>query len=102
MNRFNPRTAAALLLAFALPLGAWAQAGNTDLSDGEVRKIDKEAGKLTLGHGEIKNLDMPGMTMVSALKDTTLRDKIQPGDRIRFTAVDDGGKRTVTQIEAAT
>ena len=108
MNRFTRltrltrlTTTAALALACALPLGAWAQAGNTDLTDGEVRKIDKEAGKLTLKHGPIKNLDMPGMTMVFVVKDKALLNKLQAGDKIRFRAVNDGGKITVTQIEAA-
>ena len=30
-----------------------------EMTDGEVRKIDMEAGKVTLKHGDIKNLDMP-------------------------------------------
>ena len=33
-------------------------------TEGEVRKVDKAAGKITVKHGPIANLDMPGMTMV--------------------------------------
>ena len=42
------------------------------MTDGEVRKIDKEAGKITIKHGEIKHMDMPGMTMVFVAKDKAL------------------------------
>ena len=71
------------------------------LTDGEVRKIDKDAGKLTLRHAEIKSLDMPGMTMVFVVKDKAMLDKLQPGDKVRFKAINDAGKYTVTEIEAA-
>ncbi len=71
------------------------------LSDGEVRKIDKEAGKITIKHGPIKNLDMPPMSMVFTAKDKTLLDKVRAGDKIRFMAVDEGGKLVVTDIQLA-
>ena len=78
-----------------------AQAPTTDTTDGEVRKVDKEGGKLTLKHGEIKNLDMPGMIMVFAVKDKAMLDKLQAGDKVKFKAVSDGGKLTITQIDMA-
>jgi Cu/Ag efflux protein CusF len=78
-----------------------AQAASTDMTDGEVRKVDKENAKLTLKHGEIKNLDMPPMTMVFAVKDKAMLDKLQPGDKVRFRAANDGGKLTVTEIQPA-
>jgi Cu(I)/Ag(I) efflux system periplasmic protein CusF len=74
---------------------------NSHLTDGEVRKIDKGAGKLTLKHAEIKSLEMPGMMMVFAVKDKAMLEKLQPGDKIRFAVVDDGGTFTVTAIEMA-
>jgi Cu(I)/Ag(I) efflux system protein CusF len=46
-------------------------------TEGEVRKVDKEAGKVTLKHGEIKNLEMPGMTMVFQVKDPALLEKVK-------------------------
>lgn len=73
----------------------------THLTDGEVRRVDKEAGKLTLKHGEIKSLDMPGMTMVFLVKDKAMLDRLQPGDRVKFKAINDAGKFTVTEIETA-
>jgi uncharacterized cupredoxin-like copper-binding protein/Cu/Ag efflux protein CusF len=72
-----------------------------EMADGEVRKIDKAAGKLTLRHGEIKSLDMPPMTMVFAVKDKAVLERLKAGDKVRFKAVHEGGVYTVTQIEAA-
>lgn len=71
------------------------------LTNGEVRKIDKENRKITLKHEQIKNLDMPAMTMVFSVPDPRLLEKVQPGDKVRFTATNEGGKLTVTQIEPA-
>lgn len=76
-----------------------AQAATGDMTDGEVRKVDTEGGKLTLKHGDIKNLDMPGMTMVFVVKDKTMLDKVKAGDKIKFKAVNDAGKFTVTDIQ---
>lgn len=72
-----------------------------ELAEGEVRKVDKEARKLTLKHGPLKNLDMPGMTMVFQVKDEAMLDKVQAGDKVRFQAQSIDGKLTVTQLEAA-
>ena len=81
---------------------ATAAAGTTaDMTDAEVRKIDMEAGKLTLKHAQIKNLDMPGMTMVFVVKDKAMLDKLKTGDKVRFKAINDAGKFTVTEIEPA-
>jgi Cu(I)/Ag(I) efflux system periplasmic protein CusF len=76
-----------------------AQAG-TALADGEVRKIDKAQGKITLKHGEIKNLDMPPMTMVFKVKDAAMLESVKQGDKVGFTAEKIGGEYTVTGIEA--
>ena len=63
-----------------------------------VRKVDKEGGKLTLKHGDIKSLDMPPMTMVFVVKDKTMLDKLKAGDKIKFKAINDAGKYTVTEM----
>ena len=57
-----------------------------DMTDAEVRKVDKENKKITLKHGPIKSLDMPPMTMVFQVNDAALLDKVQPGDKVRFAA----------------
>ena len=81
--------------------GAMPMTAEHALSDGEVRKIDKETGKITIRHGPIKHLDMPPMSMVFTVRDKTLLDKLKAGDRIRFMAVDEGGKMIVTDIQPA-
>jgi Cu/Ag efflux protein CusF len=73
-------------------------AAASDLSDGEVRKVDKDAGKVTLKHGAIKNLDMPPMTMVFQVKDKALLNSVQSGDTVRFKAETENGKFFVTDI----
>ena len=78
---------------------AAAAAPAATLTEGEVRKIDKEQGKITLRHGEIKNLDMPGMTMVFRVKQAALLDGVKEGDKVGFTADKIGGQFTVTAIE---
>jgi len=71
------------------------------MTDGEVRKIDKDNQKITLKHGDIKNLDMPGMTMVFKVTDPALLDKVQVGNKVRFVAAKADGALVVTAIEAA-
>lgn len=72
--------------------------GSTAMADGEVRKVDMEAKKITIKHGEIKNLDMPGMTMVFQVKDPAMLDKVKAGDKILFKAEKTGGAIVVTDI----
>lgn len=119
MNSFRMLTAASAVFVWQfLPMSAWA-AGEHDkhhadeptvsrtagdaasMTDGEVRKVDKEAKKITLKHGEIKNLEMPAMTMVFQVKDGTLLDKVKAGDKVKFRAERVGGGYTVTVIEVA-
>lgn len=75
-------------------------AAPADFTEGEVRTVNKETGKITLKHGEIKNLDMPGMTMVFGVKDKSLLDKVQTGDKVKFKAVSESGKLIVTEIQS--
>ena len=76
-------------------------AATPGMTDGEVRKIDKENGKLTIRHGEIKHMDMPPMTMVFTARDKALLDKVQVGQKIQFTVVQEGGKMVVTDLQPA-
>lgn len=69
--------------------------------EGEVRKIDKEQGKVTLKHGPIENLGMPSMTMVFKVSDPKMLDTIKAGDKVKFAAANINGAPTVTAIEAA-
>ena len=78
---------------------AAAGAAAADMTDAEVRKVDMEGGKITLKHAEIKSLDMPGMTMVFVVKDKAMLDKLKTGDKVKFKAINDAGKFTVTEIQ---
>jgi Cu/Ag efflux protein CusF len=69
------------------------------LTEGEVRKVDKGTGKLTIKHGPITNLDMPGMTMVFQVKDKTMLDEVKRGDKIRFVADKVSGAYTVVKLD---
>jgi Cu/Ag efflux protein CusF len=90
-----------LFLALSLAgaaLAAWAQSPSTE---GEVRKIDASQQKITLKHGEIKNLDMPPMTMAFRVKDAAVLNQFAVGDKVRFTVEKVNGAYTVTQIQKA-
>jgi Cu/Ag efflux protein CusF len=67
--------------------------------DGEVRKVDKEAGKITLRHGELKHLNMPAMTMVFRVKEPAMLDQVKAGDKVSFVSDKIGGQFTLLQIE---
>ncbi len=82
-------------------LAAGTVADTATLTDGEVRKVDAHAGRLTLRHGAIRNLDMPGMTMVFQVRDPGLLSKVKVGDLVRFRAERSGGAFLVTAIEVA-
>ncbi|AOW12603.1 copper-binding protein [Hydrogenophaga crassostreae] len=76
-------------------------AAPADMSEGEIRKISKDTGKLTIRHGEIKNLDMPPMTMVFVAKDPAMLDAVEVGDKVRFVVIEEGGKMVVTELQPA-
>jgi Cu(I)/Ag(I) efflux system protein CusF len=68
---------------------------------GEVRRVDKDAQKVTLRHGPIPNLGMGDMTMVFRVADPKLLDGLKPGDKVRFRADRMGGQMTVTELVPA-
>jgi len=71
------------------------------LADGEIRKVDKDAKKITIKHGPMPDLDMPAMTMVFQVKDPAFLDKVKAGDKVKFQAEKLGGAFTVIRIEPA-
>jgi len=88
-----------LISAAILILFAGAAAGQS--ADGEIRKVDKDAKKITIKHGPIQNLDMPPMTMVFQVRDLAMLDQVKAGDKVKFDAEKLGGAYTLTKIEAA-
>lgn len=85
--------AAAFLLA--APFGAFAQ----EFTKGTVKKVDAAAKKVTIIHEELKNLDMPAMTMVFRVKDDALLAKLKEGANIEFVAERADGKLVVAQVK---
>jgi Cu(I)/Ag(I) efflux system periplasmic protein CusF len=86
------------LLAVLFSANLLAQAPQVD---GEVKKIDKAQGRITLKHGDIKHLDMPPMTMVFRVSDPNMLDGVAVGDKVRFAADKVGGNYTVTALSKA-
>ena len=92
-----------LIIALLIAAGSAASMAQTptkDMAEAEVRKVDRDARKVTLKHGPIKSLDMPPMTMVFQIKDVSLLDKLVAGEKIRFSAEQQQGAYVVTAVEA--
>jgi len=100
MNLFKALLSATAI-AMTTSFTAAAFATDADMTKAEVRKVDKEAKKITLKHEDIKNLDMPGMTMVFQVKDVALLDKAKAGDKVKFKAIKDGNAFVLTDIQVA-
>jgi Cu/Ag efflux protein CusF len=102
---------AGLLLSLAWPALGYAQAATepiassaapaATLTAGEIKKIDLDAGKLTIKHGEIRNLEMPPMTMVFVAKDRSQLSPLKVGDKITFLVLHEAGKFLAADIQTA-
>ncbi len=98
---------AAITVALSLSPAVFAQetkpanVASTAASKGEVRKIDLEAGKLTIKHGELKNISMPAMTMVFDVSDKATLARLKAGDRITFVANNANGQLIATDVMVA-
>lgn len=92
-------TAALLAIALASPVRA---DETRHLAEGVVRKVDREAQKITLRHGPLPSLDMPmPMTMVYRVRDPALLDRLKAGDKVKFEAENENGTFFVTKIAPA-
>jgi len=92
------RTLSIAIAVLAVSTAAMAQ---TVPTLGEVTKIDASAGKITLRHEPIKNLDMDRMTMVFRIKDPAMLKSVQVGDKVTFEADRVNGALTVVGIKKA-
>ena len=93
------------LLAAALPALASHAPNHVVKNDapfvaGEVKRVDREGGKITLKHDAIPNLGMDGMTMVFRVQEPAMLDKVKAGDKVKFKADHLKGAFTVTEIAA--
>ena len=77
------------------------EASDAVMTTGEITRVDARNGKLSIRHEEIKNLDMPPMTMVFGLRNPSLAAQFKPGDKVLFHVEDDNGALTITRIQSA-
>ena len=82
-------------------MAATSQADAAALSEGEIKKVDKDTGKLTIKHGPLNNLNMPGMTMAFKVQEPGVLDQVKVGDQVRFRVERLNGTYTVTKLEMA-
>jgi Cu/Ag efflux protein CusF len=109
MKRIVPLLLVALAPAFASAQHAHpapaaqpaAQAAAKDASDGEVRKVDKANGKITIKHGDIPNIRMGPMTMTFGVKSAAMLDAVAAGDKVKFRVEEIKGDYVVTFLEKA-
>lgn len=97
------RTSVAALIASAALSGAVTaeEAKSLPMINGEVTKVDESAGKMTIKHESITNLDMGAMTMVFKANDPAVLKTVKPGDKIKFSADKVNGQITVMKVEKA-
>ena len=88
-----------LALASMIAVSGATAALATEYTKGVVKKIDLKAGKVTIIHDELVNLEMPAMTMVFKTIDTAMLDKMKEGENIEFIADRVKGKLTVTELK---
>ncbi|MBM3569159.1 MAG: copper-binding protein [Alphaproteobacteria bacterium] len=85
-----------IVLTCLLAGAAWAQ---TATGEGEVRRIDRDGGKVSIRHGPLAAFDMPPMTMVFRVKEPAMLDRMAPGDKIRFEVAKVDGVYSVLSFE---
>ena len=88
-----------LMIAAMIAVTGSAAALATEYTKGTVKKIDMKAGKVTIIHEELTNLDMPAMTMVFRAADPAMLGKMKEGDAIEFVADRVKGKLTVVELK---
>ncbi|API51728.1 hypothetical protein BMW22_08920 [Rhizobium leguminosarum] len=93
------KTAIKITVAALLSLSAASGAFAEEFTKGVVNKVDTKAKKVTIKHEDLKNLDMPAMTMVFRVEDPALLEKLKEGSNIEFVAERVNGKITVTQVK---
>ncbi|WP_322866608.1 copper-binding protein [Aquicoccus sp. G2-2] len=71
---------------------------DVEYTTGTIKKINAKAGKVTIIHGPLVNLDMPAMTMVFRADAATIANMAE-GQEIEFVAERVKGKLTVTQMK---
>ena len=93
----------AIFVSLSLSLGTGVAFAQTAMVNGEVKKIDETAGKITLKHGPIKNLDMQdeSMTMVFRVQDPAMLKQVKVGDKVQFEAERASAGITISKLQKA-
>jgi Cu(I)/Ag(I) efflux system periplasmic protein CusF len=99
MKTVNIMKTTLIALLSALSMASAVAQTALEMTEGEIRKVDANTQKITIKHGFIKNLDMPGMTMVFVAKDKTQLDGLATGDKVQFAVEMVNGKFTVIEIK---
>ena len=97
---------AALVIAALAVLGPVSavfaeEAKSLPMVQGEIKKVDESAGKMTIKHAAIPNLSMDAMTMVFKAADPAMLSQVKPGDKVMFTVDSVNGQLTVMKLEKA-
>ena len=87
-----------LALSSALFMGQ-ALAADPGWTDAEVKRIDTARQRIVLKHGEIPNLEMPGMTMAFGVRNPDWLTQLKPGQTLQVKIEELNGALTITAIQ---
>lgn len=71
----------------------------SDITEGEVRKVNQETGKVTIQHGDIRHLGMPAMTMAFSVNTPGLLDGVQTSDKVKFKVIKENDRLVITELQ---
>lgn len=89
------KTVFAIALALTFAVTAFA----SEYTKGTVKKVNTKTKKVTIIHEELKNLEMPAMTMVFGTLTPEMLEMMKAGDEIKFVAERVKGKLTVIELK---
>jgi len=88
-----------LAIVATLTLSMAGTAFAAEYTKGKIKKLDEKAGKVTIIHEELKNLEMPAMTMVFKVGEGVDAAKLKEGADVEFIADRVKGKLTVIEVK---
>lgn len=97
MNIHHAYALKALAASIALTAYTVPAVAQEATASGEVRRIDAQAGKITIKHGAIADLQLPAMSLVYTIAPDLLVG-VQPGDKVKFTAKRENDQYIITKI----
>lgn len=71
----------------------------TGKGTGLIQRIDREKGAVTIKHGPLQGLNIPGMTMSFLVKDKAMLSGLQPLQKVEFELTYDGRQYLITHIK---